>query len=396
VDRRPRRHWLLASSTAVAVMFGVQGIAAALPAIQQELHIGDSQLGLFTAAYLLPAVVLAVPLGYLADALGRRWVFIAMAVVFGAAGLAQAWVTDYGALLALRLLQGIGFAALMPLTITLIGDVYRGAAQLRAQAGRQLVMAASEFALPLVGAALATISWHAPLAAQGVLLPIALAGLLVLQPADRERASERYGRALVDAVRRPGMPAVLGAGFMRFMCKFAVISYLPVMLVQDGATLGQAALVLGVGSGVAALVNVQTVRLAPHVPTSRLLSAAVVLVGAAVIGYAVAPRWEAALVAAVAFGVGDGIVMVLQNALVTEAAGDGIRGGLVAVSSATRNAGKMAAPLVMGAVIAVAPISVAFVVVGALTWAVVPALRPLRLLDGLLRYERGTPVSVEP
>jgi hypothetical protein len=42
----------------------------------------------------------------------------------------------------------------MPLSMTLIGDVLRGAAQLKGQSRRQIALSAGEFALPLVGAAL--------------------------------------------------------------------------------------------------------------------------------------------------------------------------------------------------------------------------------------------------
>src|SRR5919108_2109760 len=122
---RPRASVVLAITAAVGTLFGVQGIAAALPALARDLDISDAQLGLFTAAYMLPAVVFAVPLGYAADRYGRRRVFVAMALLYAVAGGAQAALTDYWALLGLRFAQGIGFGALMPLSMTLIGDALR-------------------------------------------------------------------------------------------------------------------------------------------------------------------------------------------------------------------------------------------------------------------------------
>ena len=122
---------------------------------------------------MLPAVIFAVPLGYAADRYGRRRVFVSMALLYSVAGAGQAFLEDYWALLALRFLQGIGFGALMPLSMTLIGDALRGPAQLRAQSHRQVGMALGEFVLPLVGAALAAVSWQLALGAQGFLLPLA-------------------------------------------------------------------------------------------------------------------------------------------------------------------------------------------------------------------------------
>lgn len=382
---RPRAYFTLALAAAVGTLFGAQGISAALPALGHELGVSDAQLGLFTAAYMLPAVVFAVPLGYLADSIGRRRVFVTMALLYSVAGGAQALVSDYNALLALRFLQGIGFGALMPLSVTLIGDAMRGTAQLRAQANRQVAMAIGEFVLPLLGAVLAAMSWQTALGAQGLLLPLALAGALVLADTRSEPESGRYAQELGEAVHQPGMPAVLTAGFLRFVCKFALIAYLPLLLVGDrGATLAQGALVLSIASGIAAATNLVVVRLLRRVAASRLLIASVTLVGASLVGFAVVPDWRLALVAAVAFGVGDGILMVVQNALVTEAAPEGVRAGLVAVSGMTRNAGKLAAPLAMGALILAVSVPVSFTLVALVTLAAVPALRPVRRLDPLL------------
>jgi ACDE family multidrug resistance protein len=350
---------------------------------------------------MLPAVLFALPLGYLADAVGRRRVFVTMAVVYGVAGGAQGWVSDFGVMLLLRFFQGLAFGALMPLSVTLIGDAYRGAEQLRAQGFRQVAMAVGEFALPLVGAVLAAVSSSTALGAQGVLILLAPAGALLLDDRRSPPPATGYARELVDAVRQPGLPAVLTAGFFRFVCKFALIAYLPFMLVEArGATLTQAAFVLGLGSGVAAVVNMLVVRLAPRMRASRLLMGSVVLVGGSLMMFAVAPTWELALVAAVVFGLGDGTLMLLQNALVTEAAPDAVRAGVVAVSGMSRNAGKLAAPLAMGALILVASVPASFAAIGLATWAIVPALRPVRRLDGLLRRPDGVDpeavVTVEP
>jgi MFS family permease len=386
---RPRAYLALAVAAAAATVYGAQGISPALPALQREIGFSDSALGLFTAAYMLPGVVLAIPLGYLADALGRRRVFVSMALLYGGAGAAQALVTNFNALLGLRVLQGVGFASLMPLSVTLIADAYSGAAALRGHAWRQVTMAIGEFVFPLAGAGLAVWSWRAPLAAQGLLLLVAVAGVFVL---DSRRSasvgSGGYAKELGAAVRLPGMPAVLLAGFLRFWCKFTLVAYLPFMLVHSrGATLAQAALVLSVGAGVTALVNFVVVRALRRASASAMLIAAVVLVGGSLVAFAFVPNWQVALVVAVVYGIGDGMLVVLQNALVSVAAPEGVRGGLVAVSGMTRNGGKLVAPLAVGALILAVSPAAAFALMGLATWALVPVLRPLRRLDGLLRPE---------
>jgi MFS family permease len=387
---RPRAYVFLAVAAAVGTLFGVQGISAALPALERDLGVSDAQIGLFTAAYMLPAVIFAVPLGYLADTLGRRRVFVSMAVLYAVAGGAQALMTDFWLLLALRFLQGIGFGGLMPLSMTLIGDALRGPAQLRAQTHRQVAMSIGEFVLPLIGAGLATLSWQTALGAQVLLLPLALAGALVLTDSRSAPVKTGYARELGEAVRQPGMSGVLTAGFLRFVCKFALIAYLPLLLVDHrGASLAEGALVLSVASGVAAAINFLVVRLLRRLPASRMLVAATAVVGLSLAGFALVPSWQIALVVAVAFGLGDGVLTVVQNALVTEAAPARVRAGLVAVSGMTRNAGKLVAPLAMGALIVAVPVPLAFAIVGAGTLAAIPVLRPVRRLDPLLAGSGG-------
>jgi hypothetical protein len=52
----------------------------------------------------------------------------------------------------------------------------------------------------------------------------------------------------------------------------------------------------------------------------------------------------------------------------------------------TRNAGKLLAPLAMGALIVAVPLPLAFALVGGATVATVPVLRPVRRLDPLLAH----------
>lgn len=395
---RPRRATLtLAAMAAAATVFGAQGISPALPAVQRAFGISDTQVGLITAAYMLPGVLLALPLGYLADRIGRRIVFSSMALLYGVAGAAQAFAPSFNVLLGLRVLQGVGFAALMPLSVTLIADAYKGTEQVRAQASRQVSMTVSELVLPLVGATLGGLSWRAPLAAQGLLIPLAFVGFAVLDDRRSDMEGKRaYASELGVAMRLPGMPAVLLAGFLRFWCKFALVAYLPTMLVQrHGASLTQAALVLSVASGVAAAINFAVVRAVRTVSGSLLLTASVLGVGLSLVLFSLVQTWQLAVVVAIFFGISDGTLQVLQNAFVAIAAPERVRGGLIAVSAMTRNGGKLVAPLAVGVLILVVSPAVAFAAVGISTWILVPALRPLRQLDRLLRPNDPDLVTIQ-
>jgi hypothetical protein len=191
------------------------------------------------------------------------------------------------------------------------------------------------------------------------------------------------------------MPAVLSAGFLRFWCKFALVGYLPTILVsRTGASLTQAAVVLSLASGVAAAINVGVVRAMRRFAGSVMLIASVIGVSVSLVLFAFVPSWQVGVAVAVLFGLSDGTLQVLQNVFVAVAAPERVRGGLIAFSGMTRNLGKLVAPLAVGGLLLVVSPAAAFAIIGVSTWAVVPTLRPLRKLDGLLRPDKETDLVV--
>jgi len=374
----PRRILVLSCTVAVLALLGVQALAPAAPALRDQFDLSSSQVGLFTAVYLLPGVVFAIPLGVLGDVLGRRPVLVGSGVLFAVAGTAGAAVESYAALLVLRFVQGIGFAALMPLTITVLGDVYRGEALFRAQSRRAVSVVGGDFALPVIGTALAAVSWHAPFLAQAAMLPAALGGLFVLGPRTHERRSPKaYGSGVRASLRQPGIPPVLAIGVLRFVFKFTTITYLPLLLVDErGLSLTESGLVLGLAALTAAGASTQVARVLRAVRPSLVVAGSLAAMGAALTAFAFVESWALALVVGMLFGAGDGTVSVIQDAFVAQAAEPSVRSGVVAVSATTKNIGKFAAPLLMGALVAVLDIDQAFLVMAAVA------------LGGALAYSR--------
>lgn len=146
------QRWLIYLSAVVATT-GVQLVAPALPTLQRTLALSDSELSLVTSAYLFPSIPAAFLSGLLADRVGRRIVYASSLFLFGVAGTLVPILggSSFPLLLALRVVQGIGFAGILPLTITIIGDMFRGTAQVRVQSHRAVVMQIGATGLPLVG-----------------------------------------------------------------------------------------------------------------------------------------------------------------------------------------------------------------------------------------------------
>ena len=123
-----RRSLRLVYASSLMVIMGTNLVQQVLPAMTEPLGVTDAQIGLVIAVYTAPAIVLAPLLGVAAAdrygpaaAVDRR-----VLILFGAAGTAVAAAPGFGWVLVLRTVQGIGFSAVIPLTIVLIGDLLEG------------------------------------------------------------------------------------------------------------------------------------------------------------------------------------------------------------------------------------------------------------------------------
>jgi MFS transporter, ACDE family, multidrug resistance protein len=386
--QKARRYLLLACGTAVSLSFGLHAVAPALPLVQDVFGLSDFEVGLVTSAYVLPGVVLAVPLGVLADLAGRRRVFAAAGVLYGLAGAVQGWAPSFDWLLAGRLVQGVAFAALMPLTVTVLGDAFSGLAQVRAQAQRQVTMAVAQLAMPVLGAQLAAMSWFLPFWAQAVSI---LPGLWALWVLDDRRGGDvkrvGYVSRAATAVRRMGFPSVLFLNFMRFFARFAVLGYLPLHLTRQlDASLIEVGMLIGVATGVAFVSAMAAARVSAIFPPSRVVLGALLALGSGLLGFSVSPNLLVAFAVAVAFALGDGLIAVLGSAYAAAGTPDNVRAGVVALDGTARNAGKFVGPLAVGAIATATGIAPALAVIGAIVAAtafIIPA--GLIHLDHVLR-----------
>jgi len=92
----------------------------ALPDIAEALGTTTTNLQWAVSAGLLAIAATLVPAGRIGDIVGRRPMFLVGAAVFGAASLGCGLATTDGMLIAMRVVQGVGGAILMPLTVAVV------------------------------------------------------------------------------------------------------------------------------------------------------------------------------------------------------------------------------------------------------------------------------------
>ena len=95
-------------------------MTSALPVVQADLGSSVSQLSWFMNAYTLTFATFMLPAATLGDRLGRRRMMLAGLLLFTLASIGSALSTSSEALITARAFQGLGAAAIMPLSLTLL------------------------------------------------------------------------------------------------------------------------------------------------------------------------------------------------------------------------------------------------------------------------------------
>jgi EmrB/QacA subfamily drug resistance transporter len=110
--------------TLLLVSLDLTVLNVALPSIVRGLHATSSQLQWIVDAYAVAFAGLLLTLGALGDRVGRKWVFLAGLAVFAAGSAFSAFSGSVGWLTAGRAVMGIGAAALMPCTLSILTNVF--------------------------------------------------------------------------------------------------------------------------------------------------------------------------------------------------------------------------------------------------------------------------------
>ncbi len=128
-ERMVGRRWagLVFISIAVSLIIVDSTIVnVAVPSIVEDLGISSTEVQWVQEAYTLVFASFLLVFGSLADRFGRRRLMLIGVVVFALASIAASFAPTGGALIAARLLQGVGGSMILPTTLSLINATFRG------------------------------------------------------------------------------------------------------------------------------------------------------------------------------------------------------------------------------------------------------------------------------
>ena len=346
-----------------ATVFPILGTALVSPVLESVIDpfgASPANIGLMISFLTAPAIVVIPFTGVLADRYGRRPVLVVALLLFGSGGSAIALTTDFRVVLGLRAIQGVGFAGLVPIITTSIGDMYDGEREVAGQGLRMFVNGISGAVFPLLAGGLVVVAWQYPFVLYAVAFPVAAVVYLhFIEPTARtvEKAppveGPDYRSALSTLVSYPRvyvlliartLPVIVWVGFLTF-------NSLIVVRVMGGSPF-QAGLVAAVGNLVFGVASSQLGRVLSLFGGKfyALIAANVALV-LGFVGFLFTPQVSLTLPWIVLAGAGFGVALSLYRSYITDLAPQTLRAGLVSLSAAGARVTATGTPIVMGGVI---------------------------------------------
>ncbi len=135
-------------------------ISTAMPTVIGDLH-GIHLYSWVFSAYLLTSTTTVPIYGKLADLFGRRRIFLIAAGIFLIGSMLSGAAHSMPQLIAFRALQGLGAGGVLPITLTIIGDLYTAGERARVQGLFTGMWGLASLSGPILGAVLTEqLSWR--------------------------------------------------------------------------------------------------------------------------------------------------------------------------------------------------------------------------------------------
>jgi EmrB/QacA subfamily drug resistance transporter len=185
-----RRRWWVLVGTCMGLfvlMLDSTVVALALPTIERDLHASADNVQWVLNGYLLVLAVLVVTAGRLGDIYGRRRFFLIGMAVFGAGSVLAAVASDDAVLVAARVVQGAGGAAMLSLSLAIVSHAFPAEQQGQALGIWAAVSALALAIGPLVGGLLIDVDWRLIF---WINLPICAFGIAITRWAAHESRDE--------------------------------------------------------------------------------------------------------------------------------------------------------------------------------------------------------------
>lgn len=230
------------------MVLGNSMLIPVLPKIKKAVDINQFQVGLMVTAFSVPAGIVIPLAGILSDQIGRKKVMAPALIVYGVGGIlagiaSMIFEKPFWAIMAGRIIQGIGAGGTYQLAMAMAGDVFKTQERVLALGLLEASNGLGKVVSPILGAGFALISWYFPFFAYGFLaIPIGLAiWFLVKEKAEfKKQPFQNYINAVREIFKNKasGLLTSFFAGMVALFSLFGISSLYSDILEKDFGILG--------------------------------------------------------------------------------------------------------------------------------------------------------------
>ncbi|MBP1908135.1 MFS transporter [Methanolobus bombayensis] len=323
-----------------------------LPFMVEPLNTSREAVGLILGMYTFSTALSMIGVSFITDRVGRKKILVPCLLINGIAGVACYFSTDMTTLLALRFIQGIGIAGMLPIAMTMIGELYTGLDRVNAMGIMSMTTGFGAVSAPLIGGILASFAWNVPFLFYGLSVPLAIIVAFVLPETNPHENRSKNRNSIIKAIAEFRVLYTIILSFSIFFLLYTIVIYVPFILKDNyGFTASQAGLALGIEGIAMATVSSRARVLAAKFGKQKMLMAGFATTGLSIGGLIFAGSLYHVLALLLIFGAGFGMVQPQLNTLATQVAPPGMMGSIVSVFNIMKYAGQTAAPLVLAVVL---------------------------------------------
>lgn len=332
-----------------------------LPTIENTYHLSKVQTSMIITLFSVPAGLVIPFAGILSDRIGRKKIIIPGLLTYGLggiiAGVAVLFLKQpYWLLITGRIVQGIGAAGTAPIAMALVSDLYKKKERSQALGVIESSNAMGKVVSPILGSALALITWYSLFFFFPILtVPAAFAiGKWVKEKEVGEpKPLKKYGREILQVFKKQGkwLTVAFLAGAAVLFTLFGVLFFLSDILEKKYQIDG---IIKGLFLAIPLLSLCGTALWTGHfIQKHTKLMKTLIVSGLITTGLIAIPlpfitnRW--ALIGLLFVGgIGSGLVLPCLNTMITSAVGKEERGIITSLYGSVRFLGVAAGPPVFG------------------------------------------------
>jgi ACDE family multidrug resistance protein len=330
-------------------------VAPILPEMVQQLNFDPGLAANLVSLHCLTIALFSLPLGILADKVGRVQVLVPSLILYALFGMAGAFMNTIEPLLVTRGLLGAASGGIAAASLGLLASQYEGEARSQALGYATTTLTLTGIAFPLLGGWVGSDQWQYAFYLYGLGLPLALLAALTLKEMPKlETVKATDNSKLTSVLQQPYTLRILLCLSLASVAMYAVVIYAPLYLKQ---TIGAGAVVNGIvlasrAIGAAAISAFGAKWLEKHLGASKSIALGCGLMALTLTTIPLIHQLSLILLTAILFGVGFGIVLPTLYGTLANLAPAELRSSVLAMGTGVGFLGQFLSPILLSPVLA--------------------------------------------